>query len=573
MLHGWGVRDVLVNIHHRADRMFEYLRAFSRDGLRIAVSFEPEILGTGGALRKADWFFDGGEPVWVINGDVAADLDPRPLLRAHQAPRAIATAWVHSSSGPRTVEVVRGRIVNFRSKRPGARGTFTFCGAQLVNPKLLDRNAGYLNRTAIFESLIDAYERARADGWHVAGVESPGSFWADIGTPAQLLACHRALARGHDFTAIDSTAQIHPSAKIENSIVCAGATLGPCARVSNAIIAVGAKVNVPVSYLALPAAAALDSEELPVLRAMKWPVDSVVALPLGPRGSSRTYTRIARDTATAILVRYDPGRVENTLHAGHTRFLRKLRLPVPRVLLDRPKENVAVFEDLGDESLLIWQRHRPVRDVQAMYENILRVLVRFHEQGAAAATQIKLMPHFGPKLYRWEREYFAEELLRKRERLSEKHVAKILIELAGVGRRLARTKPVLIHRDLQSSNILIRAARPWFIDYQGMRPGPAVYDLASLLYDPYVELPEEMVRALVNDYAAQSQSGRAIADLFYYGAVQRLAQALGAFAKLGSVRATRSFADHIPAAKRMMSRALRNVSGCAALRAWCEKAT
>lgn len=569
MLRGWGVHDVLVNIHHRADRMFEYLRTRPHDGLRITISFEPEILGTGGALRKADWFFDGDEPVWVINGDVAADLDPRPLLRAYPARRVIAVAWVHRSAGPRTVEVVRGRIVNFRSKRPGARGTFTFCGAQLVNPKLLDRGAEYLNGTAIFESLIDAYERAKADGWHVAGVEAPGSFWADIGTPAQLLACHRALAHGHDFIAIDSTAHIHPSATIKNSIVCAGATLGPRARVNNAIVAAGAKVNVPVSYLALPATAAFDAKELTALHAMKWPVGLVTALPLGPRGSSRTYTRIARDTATAILVHYDPARVENTLHAGHTRFLRKLNLPVPRVLADRPKENIAVFEDLGDESLFVWQRHRSARDVQTVYATILHTLIRFHERGASAATRITLMPHFRPRLYQWEREYFAEEMLRRREGLSEKRVAEMLRELAGVGRYLARIKPVLIHRDLQSSNIFIRAGRPWFIDYQGMRMGPAVYDLASLLYDPYVELPEEMVRILVNDYAAQSESGCAVVDFFYYGAVQRLAQALGAFAKLGSARATRSFADHIPAAKRMMSRALRNVSGCPTLREWC----
>lgn len=571
MLRGWGVRDVLVNIHHRADRMFEYLRARPVDELRIAISFEPEILGTGGALRKAEWFFEGTAPVWVINGDIAADLDPRPLLRACQSRRVIAAAWVHGAAGPRTVEVARGRIVNFRSKQPGARGTFTFCGAQLVNPKLLDPSAGYLKYPAAFESLIDAYERAQADGWHVAGVESPNSFWADIGTPAQLLACHRALAGGAAFVAQDPTATVHPSATVTNSIICAGATLGPHAQVSNAIIAPGTHVNTPVRYLALPARAAFGPAELAAIRAMKWQADAVTALPLGPRGSSRTYTRIAQGDRTAMLVHYDPARVENTLHAGHTRFLRTLGVSVPRVRVDRPKDNVVIFENLGDDSLLHWQQRRATREIQQMYARILRMLVIFHEHGAAASAALPLSPAFGPRLYKWERDYFAEELLRKRERQAEGCIAKILHELSGVERRLSQAAPVLLHRDLQSSNIFIRAGRPWFIDYQGMRLGPAVYDLASLLYDPYVELPESTVQALVRDYAAQSQSGDAVTELFYYGAIQRLIQALGAYAKLGAASATRAFAQHIPAARRMLARALRETNTCPALRAWSEE--
>src|SRR5690606_17268509 len=149
--------------------------------------------------RKADWFFGGDAPVWLVNGDVVADLDPRPLLRAYHPARTIASAWVHAEYGPRTVEVKRGVITNFNSARRGAPGTFTFCGVQLVNPRLLDRARAYISSDPVFESVIRGYQRAQRDGWRVAGVEAPGSFWADIGTPAQWLACHRALAQGRDF--------------------------------------------------------------------------------------------------------------------------------------------------------------------------------------------------------------------------------------------------------------------------------------------------------------------------------------------------------------------------------------
>ncbi|HMP77639.1 MAG TPA: phosphotransferase [Kiritimatiellia bacterium] len=570
MLRGWGVRDVLVNVHHRADRMLDHLRARTPDGLRIAISFEPDILGTGGALRRAEWFFGGPDPVWLVNGDVVADLDPRPLLRAFNPRRTIASAWVHGALGPRTVDVSRGRITNFTSARRGTPGTYTFCGVQLVHPRLLDRTKGYVSREPVFESVIRAYQRAMQDGWVVAGVECPGSFWADIGTPAQVLACHRALAKDRDFAAVDPTARMHPRAVVRNSVVCADAVLGPRARVENAIISAGARVNGPVSCLALPACAAFDRTELDALARLGWNPAATTALPLGPRGSSRTYTRVLRGTDTAILVRYDAARVENALHAGHTRFLRRIGVPVPRVQVDRPRDCVAIFEDLGDESLLAWQRGRTRAEIERMYERVLDAVIRFHERGVTAARRedLTLMPAFRPVLYRWERNYFAEEMLRKREGRPAAFIARIKRELARVARALERAPAVLVHRDLQSSNILIRAGAPWFIDYQGMRYGPAVYDLASLLCDPYVELPDETVDGLLAYYAARSRDGVVVRDVFWHGAVQRLVQALGAFAKLGGQPDTRHFADHIPAARRMLARALRHVPGCPALGAW-----
>lgn len=574
MLRGWGVCDVLVNVHHRADRLVEHLRTRAPDGLRIAISFEPTILGTGGALRRAEWFLAGSDPFWLINGDVVMDLaSPRAFLRAYDSRKTIAAAWVHGGLGPRTVEVRRGSIIDFHSPKRGQPGTYTFCGVQLVNPRLLDRERSYVSREPAFESVIKAYQRARLDGWRVAGVEVNGSFWADIGTPSQMLDCHRALAGGRDFAAVHPSASVHPLACVRNSVVCENAVLGPRARVENAVIAPGARVNGVATYMALPVTAAFDAGALRAVKAWAGDPTRVTALPMGPRGSSRSYSRIVNErNESAILVHYDPARVENTYHAGHTRFLRRLRIPVPRLLVDRPADAVAIFEDLGDESLLAWQRGRSRAELGAMYRSVLGEVVRFHESGVRAARRehLTLMPAFRPTLYRWERNYFAEEMLVRREGRSPEYAARIKRELAGIARRLAAAPPVLVHRDLQSSNILIQRGRPWFIDYQGMRFGPAVYDLASLLCDPYVELDDALIGEMMEYYTARSSTPDVVRALFWAGAVQRLVQALGAFAKLGAQPYTSHFANHIPAAKRMLARALRETPGCAGLRAWCE---
>jgi aminoglycoside/choline kinase family phosphotransferase len=160
-------------------------------------------------------------------------------------------------------------------------------------------------------------------------------------------------------------------------------------------------------------------------------------------------------------------------------------------------------------------------------------------------------------------------MLEKRLGLPPAEVAAIKGDLKKIGRKLLRAPRVVVHRDLQSTNVILKDGRPCFIDFQGMRWGAAAYDLASLLCDPYMELTEPLQLRLLDFYAAKCGDAT-VRDLFWPAAIQRLAQALGAFAKLGAARETLQFGDHIPAALRMMKRALSHVRGLPHLRAWAE---
>ena len=57
-----------------------------------------------------------------------------------------------------------------------------------------------------------------------------------------------------------------------------------------------------------------------------------------------------------------------------------------------------------------------------------------------------------------------------------------------------------MHRDFQSRNLMVHQGRLWLIDFQGMRFGPPAYDLAALLIDPYVTLPESLQQGLIELY-------------------------------------------------------------------------
>ena len=111
----------------------------------------------------------------------------------------------------------------------------------------------------------------------------------------------------------------------------------------------------------------------------------------------------------------------------------------------------------------------------------------------------------------------------------------------------------MVHRDFQSQNIIIRDAKAHLIDFQGMRPGLAEYDLASLLFDPYVSFSREECEELLTDYEGKRASAcRPVSphfrEIFGLCGIQRLMQALGFYGFAAVVKGNEAFLEYIPAA-------------------------
>lgn len=494
MLASWDVSEVLLNLHHAPGPIIRYLATQPFPRLRISAVFEPVILGTGGALRNAAWFID--QPFWLLNADVVADLDPAPLLHAWKTQHPLAACWLTENAGPRTVRCEKGIILHFNDKQ---NGHATFCGLQLLDERILP----FIAKEG-FDTLIAAYQRAQNKHHAIAGVTVPGSFWADIGTPSQYVQAHRDTAKrlgqaGQSFT--------------------------------------------------LPASIVLTPREQSLLSISNFPVEV-----LPPRGSSREFFRIP----SRILIRWSPDRPDNRLYARHTRFLASIGLPVPRLFLDSPRDRFLSIEDLGPGTLESRIPHCTPSAILRLYKPILDITLRLHLEGLPAARRchLPLMPGFGPTLYAWEHAYFIDNLLRGPLNASPGQILAVAAELQSVSRLLAQSPQALIHRDWQSSNILFRGHQPVMIDYQGMRRGPAAYDLASLLCDPYADLPAPVQRQLLRHYVRRHPQGDAISAAFPAAAIQRLCQALGAYTFLSRKPGMESFARHIPVAARQLLRAL-----------------
>ena len=294
--------------------------------------------------------------------------------------------------------------------------------------------------------------------------------------------------------------------------------------------------------------------------------------PIEKGGSSRHFFRVTSRNGdepirSAILVRDLGEKEENRHYAALAGFLSSHGVPVPGVLAESNGDGLLWLEDLGERDL--WaSRNDPWEVRRLLYESTLRGIVLLHRIPAddPEAKGLHLQLAFDERLYRWEQEYFLDHCLGDIFGIGEE-VRRSLFEhpsLKRLARDLASMPRQLVHRDFQSQNILIRNGEAWFIDFQGMRPGVAQYDLASLLCDPYVELSAgERAHLLATYKGIVRESGAGVSEdfdrVFWRCAFQRLMQALGAHGFLSIHRGKPAFRSHVSPALIRLREALANL--------------
>jgi aminoglycoside/choline kinase family phosphotransferase len=231
---------------------------------------------------------------------------------------------------------------------------------------------------------------------------------------------------------------------------------------------------------------------------------------------------------------YEESRKENAnaRFASVTRFLEASGMPVPKLLADLPDANSYATEFAPGGSLEDAANGKNA-DFIKLYRPVLELMQRLWSLPSSGDGVPEFESGFSPELFAWERDLFAKECVAGRYGM-ETIPEDALKELESVSEKLSSVKQVLVHRDFQSANVLYRThdkSEPLLIDYQGMRPGPAAYDVASLLFDPYVPM-DGATRKLLIELAVKSAPDVLSEDMVALAAVQRLCQALGAFCRL-----------------------------------------
>jgi len=273
-------------------------------------------------------------------------------------------------------------------------------------------------------------------------------------------------------------------------------------------------------------------------------------------GSDRRFFRLHFEgdaQPPVILMTYTMARQDNPRFAAATERLHDLGVRVP-CIYHHDKVNLCVWlEDLGSVDLYAfkddsWEVREP------LYQWALKEVAKLHAVKADELPEEQLAEMelcFDEKLYEWEQNYFLTHFVQgflEKDASSDSH-SEVYAALKELRERLSSLPRGLVHRDFQSQNVLIRDEAAWLIDYQGVRPGLAEYDLASILLDPYVNLAGTERDALLQWYAEHThRQYKEMRETYLLCAAQRLMQALGAYANLSRNLGKPHFVKHIPVA-------------------------
>jgi aminoglycoside/choline kinase family phosphotransferase len=298
--------------------------------------------------------------------------------------------------------------------------------------------------------------------------------------------------------------------------------------------------------------------------------------PFEGRGSDRTYFRFRWSPKdSVIVVCYQPTRVENAYYPDIAMFLLENNIPVPQIFGHDAVGCFIVMKDLGDIDL--WSlRDSSWETRENLYKKTLTIAHRLHSypEHVFPSSRVRLMEAFGPDIYRWERNYFKDNFVGALcgVELEPGFEPQFEKELAALAERLSSDRRSLVHRDLQSQNVMIYQEEAFLIDFQGMRFGTRFYDLGSLLCDPYVSFSESERLDLLAFYYGLSEpeiDWDQFQNKFWEASAQRLMQALGAYGFLGITKGLKSYLAHIPAGLRNLRMAADNAVSLPKLRETC----
>lgn len=192
------ITEVVVNLHHHAEQLRDWLGDGSRWGVQIHLSHEVEILGSAGALKRAEtWLQD--EPFLVVNADVLADIDLLALWKWHGEREAMVTMVVRPDPSARQYGAVLvdadDRICEIAGRpltsAPIAGKETMFTGVQVVSPQVLE----WIEPERFLSTTGDIYPALIAAGERVLGYEHTG-YWMDVGSPERYLQAHWDLIDG-----------------------------------------------------------------------------------------------------------------------------------------------------------------------------------------------------------------------------------------------------------------------------------------------------------------------------------------------------------------------------------------
>ena len=500
-----GCDDIMINTHHLNHVIDEFLLK-QHYPVPVQTVHEPKLLGTGGSIKNLSDFWDES-PFFIINGDVVCDVNLTGMYHFHQNHGCPVSICLVNHPEFNIVRVDSQNFITGFTRPDGPEWPNgitckTFSGIQIADMKLLD----FIPENEFFSS-ITAYQNMIAAGHKVKAYQPDPVYWTDIGSPDH-----------------------YQEAVFDKIAPCAFKTAFP------------------------------EYESAPIEK-----------VKIKGDGSDRTWFRLRSADHTLILANHgiDPlaGRSEAASFVYIGNHLYAKDLPVPKIYWSDSFSGLVFVEDLGDADLETFAGSAQDRDrLKSLYRAIIQDLVKLSTAGKDGfdLSWTYQTPYYDvPMILEKECRYFLDEFLNGYLKLA---VAFNTLEgeFTNLAQKAAQIEVFgFMHRDFQHRNIMIKNGSPHFIDFQGGRIGPITYDLASLIIDPYIEIPKDwgptLVRYCYEEYKKYVAVDEAVfMSGFYACCLTRNLQILGAYSFLSRKKNKPQFEKYIPTAVATLKHNLSN---------------
>jgi aminoglycoside/choline kinase family phosphotransferase/dTDP-glucose pyrophosphorylase len=490
-----GCHSLMINTHH----LYEQIKAFlshTHFSIPVEICHETDILGTGGAVKNVENFWDD-TPFMVINSDIVTDIDFKTVYEFHLNHCFPATLVLTDCAQLNSVscdsnDFITDFYIPKHSNLCSKETQYTFTGIQVVNKEILD----FIPK-GTFSSIIDAYINLMKSGRKIKAFYATQSYWKDIGTPER-----------------------YREAVLDRMI--------------------------PEAFLKAFSKHSENSTSMTRLQGdgsdRGW-----------FRLKSGDHSLILADHG--IYSGQKPGEADAFVNIG--RHLYSRGVPVPRIFHEDTFSGFVFVQDLGDINLQnMVMKEKDINVINRLYEKVITSLCRMWLEGAGGfnpSWSFQTAYYDQNLILERECRYFVDAFLNGYLNLNIEFedLAPDFYYLAE--RIQTYSMQGFMHRDFQSRNIMVNGSDIYFIDFQGGRLGPIQYDLASLLIDPYTALCPPLQRHLLKfsikhlntliPFSAENfQRG------FHYCAISRNLQILGAFGFLSRVKKKIRFERYIPQA-------------------------
>ncbi|MEW6126050.1 MAG: phosphotransferase [Acidobacteriota bacterium] len=266
-----------------------------------------------------------------------------------------------------------------------------------------------------------------------------------------------------------------------------------------------------------------------------------------------------------------------------TALFLEAQLPVPKIIGVSGENRVIFIEDVGDARLQDWMQNRSISGVREAYQRAMQLIVKIQEateltkQSGVICSELA----FDEAKLKWELGFFFVNFVNKYLNLKLDAATSMAIQqdFKTLCADLAARPRVLTHRDYHTRNLMMKDGEMFIIDHQDARMGPASYDVASFLSDPYAAIDEAIKNDMLDYFIdLKSSSSQPLASLeafreeLHLMTVQRMVKAIGTYAYQAAVMKNEIYVSYIAPAARAALDSMHTLQRFEPLSALLEKA-